>query len=102
MCDFKIGNKYTIKERLYFKTELNDDFVPVLGEFRILQIIKDSWGGGRWDAVSRGRWIAEKDGQVFLLHAFEVDGYGDGIKYEADLIDTDALCFKDQQNEGEE
>jgi hypothetical protein len=81
---FKIGNKYKIKERLYFKTELNDDFVPVLGEFRILQIIKDSWG---W-----GRWIAEKDGQVFLLHALEVDGYWNGIKYEADLIDTDALC----------
>ena len=94
MCDFKIGNTYTIKERLYFKTELNDDFVPVLGEFRILQIIEGGWG---W-----GRWIAEKDGQAFLLSAVEVGGYGNGIKYEAHLINTDDLCFRNQQNEGEE
>jgi len=91
MCDFKIGNKYTIKERLYDKSELNDDFVPVLGEFKILQIIEED---AYW-----GHWIAEKDGQVCLLRATEVCGYGGGIKYQVDPIDTDALCRSDQKPE---
>ena len=91
MCDFKIGNTYTIKAWVYDNPLRNDDTVLVLGEFKILQILEE---GAYW-----GHWIAEKDGQVFLLRGIEVSGYWGGIRYQVNLIDTDALCFKDQKPE---
>jgi len=95
MCDFKIGDTYTIKAWVYDNPLCNDDSVPVLGEFRILQIIEE---GAYWQ--KKGHWIAEKDGQVFLLRAIEVSGYWGGIKYQVDPIDTDALCRSDQKLTG--
>lgn len=94
MCNFKVGNTYKIKEWLYDHPLRNDDTVLVLGEFKILQIIEVAPYCGRW-----GHWIAEKDGQIFLLRAIEVSGYWGGIRYQVNLIDTDALCRSDQKPE---